>query len=76
VHRRKARRPTNLVQRHLHFLFRESRDATEPSSANAIREEDRRPRLEASHSGVMCRLVAERDRRAGRKRLIRREEPG
>ena len=64
----------DLSQRHLHLLLCESHDATDTSSANTIRDEDRCPSLEAPHSRMMCCLIAKRDRHAGRKRLISREE--
>lgn len=64
----------DFVELHLDVLLRESHDATDTSSSNAIGDEDRLPRVEPTHARVMGSLVAERDRHAGRQRLISREE--
>lgn len=64
----------DLSQRHLDLLLCESHNATDTSSANTIRDGDQCPSLEPTHSRIMCCLIAKRDRHAGRKRLISREE--
>jgi hypothetical protein len=64
----------DFIERHLDLLLRESHDASHTASAHAIRDEDRGPILEATHARVMRGLVTERERHAGRKRLVRGEE--
>ena len=64
----------DFVELHVDVQLRESHNATDTSSTNAIGDEDRLPGLESTHPCVMCGLFAERDRHAGRKRLISREE--
>jgi hypothetical protein len=65
----------DLIQRDLDLPLRESHDVPQGPRTSAIGNEDRSARLEATHSRVMCRLVAERDCHAGRKRLVSHEEP-
>jgi hypothetical protein len=64
----------DFIHRHLDPLLRDSRDVADTATADAIGDEDRGPSLEATHARVMGCLVAERERRAGRKWLISGEE--